>query len=643
MKYLIFNLFIIFSISTNAQEDIKKIIEKYAEEDVVGLNLTEEVFIHLENDLPIVTKKISKKNLYITNKKKAFAKERISFNNFKKINSVYAYTDNSLNSLKNNSNNNSLWIVKDYTDKDILRNGIFFSDNKQKTFQYPAITTNSITKLNYSVNILDPHFITPFYLQNNHPLKKATYTVTVDKNIDLAYKTFNLDSVKVTFAKEQKLTENIYTWKFQDLATTNFNTDFSPIHYIPQIAIYIKSYTTNGEKNTVLNDVKDLYLWYQSLIANINQTEQKKLEEITLSLVKNLTTEEDKIKAIYYYVQDKINYIAFEDGLNGFIPRDAMTVFEKKYGDCKDMANVLNEMLQYANIKSYLTWIGTRKKPYSYYELPTTYTDNHMITCVKKNNEYIFLDATAKYLPFNFPSPFIQGKEALVGLNKTDYNIIKVKEVSKEKNYQETISEINIDNDLSVSGKHAINLTGYKTLDFNHTLQNKKERDKTFIFKTFNIGSKKTTFLNETYKNLSLSKDTINVTFETKFKNKIKKLEQEIYLKLNIDSDLKKELVKGIRKNSAKKLDYKYTNKYTTKLNIPENIQISSIPKDTSFFNDDFGFEIKYTQTLKYIILEKNVFINTLKIPVEKINLWNKFIKTLTKSNNKSIVLKQKL
>lgn len=627
----------------NSLLHIEELKKEFPDEDIVGVNLIENLIIDLYDDAPVVRKRVSKQNVFLSNEN-VFTEERIHFDKFRTIGKIAAFTDNTSNTIKNKTGNESIWEVTEYEDKDIMDNSVFYSDSKQKTFTYPAVSENSITNLDYEVAILDPHFITPFYLQNRYPLKEAVFSVTVNKNISIAYKTFNIDSVNVTFTEEEVGNNNVYKWVFKDLKETNFDYDFSPTYYVPQIAVYIKSYTAKGENHTVLNDVKDLYTWYQTLIKDINKNNQEELKTIALNLVEGIETEEEKIKAVYYYIQDKINYIAFEDGLNGFIPRDAISIHQKKYGDCKDMANILNEMLQYVGVKSYLTWIGTRSKPYSYSELPTTYTDNHMITAVKLNDDFLFLDATSKYLQFGYPSSFIQGKEALIGLSEKDFEIVKVKEVVEDKNVKQIVSELTFNEDMSIKGKHQVKLTGYRKLDFNHTLSNKEEKDKIFIYKAFNLGNKKTSYADEEYTNLSLSKDTLNVSFTTNKISSVTKLDDEVFIKLNIDSDLKRDLIKGKRKNYAKKIEYKYVTNHTVKLEVPKGYEVSSLPENISFEDDEFGFQSAYKQTKNNtVVLEKKIYVKTLKVNPEKIDTWNVFMKKLSKNNKKSIVIKQKL
>ncbi len=66
--------------------------------------------------------------------------------------------------------------------------------------------------------------------------------------------------------------------------------------------------------------------------------------------------------------------------MRGLIPHPASYVCEKRYGDCKDMANLIVSMLHMAGVNNaYHTWIGTRDLPFKYTEFPTPIVDNHMI------------------------------------------------------------------------------------------------------------------------------------------------------------------------------------------------------------------------------------------------------------------------
>ena len=129
------------------------------------------------------------------------------------------------------------------------------------------------------------------------------------------------------------------------------------------------------------------------------------------------------------------------------------------------MTNIMYEMLNHVGIKTYFTWIGSRNKPYSYHDVHTPIVDDHMIATIVINDKTIFLDATDNYVPYGMPSAFIQGKEALIGLSDTKYEIVPVPEQPKEKNSTQIETFISFENNTIVaSGKRT--MKGYEMVDF---------------------------------------------------------------------------------------------------------------------------------------------------------------------------------
>ncbi len=623
-------LFAIFSSAFCFSQNLENYQTQYPKDDVITLSLNNHIDITESNGNLSIKETVIKKDYYLTNQRLSHANESVSYNTFNTIKSIDAYTEN-----KDSKNN-----VSNFENLDVIRNGIFFADQKKKTFSFPNVKEGSITTLKYVKTISDPHFLPSFIISDNTPIKTAILSVSFPNNVDVAYTTFNLEAIDSNFEIIKDKNKTTYKWTLNSVPKINSNYDFHPLYYIPQVIVYIKSYTTKGDLQPILSDTAGLYAWYKSLINNINTTDQTELKNTTLDLIKNMNSEEEKIKKIYYYVQRVINYIAFEDGLNGFIPRDAFNIYSNKYGDCKDMANLLNEMLHYAGIDSYLTWIGTRQRPYSYTDLPTPMTDNHMITAVKVNNEYLFLDATAKYLGYGFPSPFIQGKEALIGLSETDFKIKKVPEVPAFLNTMNIISELELDNETLI-GHHQVKLTGFEKLYMHHKLERKDNDDIGFLESALKFGKKRTLIKDVVYKNIELEKDTLLIDFNTETERYIKRIENNIYLQPHLNFSLKSEIIKNEKKDFDKEIKYKYQKSFITTLSIPEEYKLQTIPENSEFNHPDFNFQIRYklSEDSKTLQIEKHITVNTLKVEVKSINDWNNFIKTFNKASKQSIVL----
>ena len=70
------------------------------------------------------------------------------------------------------------------------------------------------------------------------------------------------------------------------------------------------------------------------------------------NLIASKATDDEKARAIYDWVANRTRYVGLEFGLSAFRPHTATEVHDKRYGDCKDKANLLITMLGLAGIKS---------------------------------------------------------------------------------------------------------------------------------------------------------------------------------------------------------------------------------------------------------------------------------------------------
>ncbi len=604
--------------------------KKYANEDGVSLEYKEELTISLRRNKLKIQNKVSESKLYLSNDLDGLINERIPYNTFNVVKRPKAHT------VRKRIN----YYVREFVEKDVLSNGVFFNDQKELRFSYDGVQKGNQTYMEYLVDVKDPHFIPAFILSNRLPIEKAIYTVHFPETVEIGFNTFNLDSSKVEFSMSNEKGINTYTWEIRELDKLNRYRDFSPLHYVPQIIVYIKSYTHGNQQHNVLNDVSDLYNWYCDLTKDINSTNQSELKQIALNLTMDLSTEEEKVKAIYYFVQENINYIAFEDGLNGFIPRDAMNVFTKKYGDCKDMANILNELLHYAGLKSYLTWIGTRNRPYTYEELPTVLTDNHMITAVEVDSEIQFLDATAKYLPYGYPSPFIQGKQALIGKDSNQHILQKVPVVSPEKN-RTLIHSMCLVNEGKLIGVHTAKITGYDKLNFNHRYEQKSGNEPGLILHGLSFGNKKTKYAIKEISQLDRSEDSLHISFGTASSNFVKNVGNKMYIQLNMDHSLEGEFVRKKQQGFDKKIDYLYQQDYEYEMMVSPDSEIDHLPENISISNDYIDYTTDYSQKGPIIYLNKTIRLKKLKIPAKDIKEWNETIQQIKKENKKYIILRK--
>lgn len=138
------------------------------------------------------------------------------------------------------------------------------------------------------------------------------------------------------------------------------------------------------------------------------------IDNFLAEITKGETEREGKISSIYKFVQQKIRYVAFEEGEAGYRPDAPSEVIRKRFGDCKGMAMLLATLLNGAGIEAYVASVGTRRIPFRISDFPTLAATNHMICVVPEDSGNLFLDATNQSISMYDVPYSIQGKDAMM-------------------------------------------------------------------------------------------------------------------------------------------------------------------------------------------------------------------------------------
>lgn len=609
--------------------------QDFSDEDYIYIKRHEHIKIQLNDDAFNIVQNVTEQGKFNSSKKLYYANESIGYSSFSEIKDIEAFTYLPETDKK---------INVDYIEtKQEFDNMVFYSDDEYKSFIFPAVAKGAETHLNYKRIIKEPQFLGGFNFAIHVPTKSAQLSVEFPKNVDIGYVEFNTESIQLDFIKEETANNTIYTWKAHNTDGFQLEDDSeAPMYYLPHLILYIKSYENNGKTVNISNDLSDLYKWYVSLIDQVDSSDLNKVYKIADEITNSLNTKEDKAKAIFEWVQNNINYIAFGDGYGGFIPAGAAATCETRYGDCKAMSNLLYEMLNHVGIEAYRTWIGSRKKPYSYYDVPTTTVDNHMITTAIINNDTIFLDATDSYVPFGMPSAFIQTKEAFVGIDRDNFKILKVPAQKKNQSVTSVTSNMKLENGI-VKVSEQRSLQGYDKVEFvaDYLYRKESKTEEEYLNTTLALGNNKTKYTNITKTNFDNKATPLILEYDLDIDSYIRNIGDKIYINLNIDRSLSKSDVDIKNRKFSKKIDYKFEKHFTTNFAIPEGYKASFIPDELDFEDSNYGFKIRYELNDNIITQTKTFFVNTLRIEKNDFENWNRFIKSLQKAYKKSIILEQ--
>jgi transglutaminase-like putative cysteine protease len=112
---------------------------------------------------------------------------------------------------------------------------------------------------------------------------------------------------------------------------------------------------------------------------------------------KQLAGQEQQVLAALRFVQDEIRYFGVEIGVSAERPADPSTVFTRRFGDCKDKAQLFVTLVRGLGIEAYPVLVNTRLRHTLDDWLPAADAFDHCIAVVLLNGQAYWLDPTAAY------------------------------------------------------------------------------------------------------------------------------------------------------------------------------------------------------------------------------------------------------
>ena len=607
-------------------EDIaqaKKLREKYTKDDIAILESEETINFDFNKKAGKVTVDHD-------------TKEHLMNINFRTDIHKYEFYDSESSiatfAIKYRNDKTASFYVKDEFYKD---NDLFYNDAKVKymTVDFPVqgYTYHYEVEKKYE----DVKYFTVLYFNDEYPVLKKTMTFGIPNWLEIELKEFNFEGYRINKSSRKDGEMTYITYTMDDVPAVYKEEDAPGRSYTyPHIMVLAKSYTKDGNQTTLFKTSDDLYKWYKSLIGMMGD-DTSVMKSKVAELTAKAKTDEEKIKNIYYWVQDNIRYIAFEDGIAGFKPDESNHVFEKRYGDCKGMANLIKQMLKLAGFDARLCWIGTKHLAYDY-KTPSLAVDNHMICALLYKGKKYFLDGTEKFNSFGEYAERIQNKEVMIE-DGDKYLIEKIPATNSDANKELFKATLSIENE------HLIGAC-------NHNYIGESRAQFLNIYNSFETNKKKERlegYLSKQDKNILVSeikttdfqnRDTkLNIDYKIDIANKVSSFDNEMYIDLEFMNEYKGFALKD--RKIDYEMDYKTTYDSQINLKIPEGYKVTRLPSNLSIKETNFDINITFEKTDKEIIYKKSFIFKNGCIKATEMDKWNDFNKQLVENYNQQITI----
>jgi len=293
-----------------------------------------------------------------------------------------------------------------------LTGGQFYTDSRVQTtvlehLSYPYTVEFEIERKLTNFGIVSfPHWSPQRYERS---VESATYTAYVPTDNELLYKT-NLLPEPVTTKEKGRIK---HAWRVENLPAVKGENASPPATVtLPYLRTSLRNFDT-GDYQGSTESWKTFGQFVNQLIEG-RDVLPSALAELVHETTDGLTTDREKINALYRLMQGRTRYVGVQLGIGGWQPFSAEYVETNRYGDCKALSNYMGAMLSEIGVESYRVLVDWNDS--SYYPVDESFTTaafNHMILYVP--SEDMYLECTSSYSPTGY-----------LGDGKGDRNVLHV-------------------------------------------------------------------------------------------------------------------------------------------------------------------------------------------------------------------------
>lgn len=289
-------------------------------------------------------------------------------------------------------------------DVSLYPNFVFYSDQRAKIFTLPAVEDGSVIEYHYQIVIHDPTLWHSWNFQESIPTLRSAFTLVEPAEWEILYRSYGSIG-KPNIKTAPQGFKSAYQWEIKNIPAMKTELAMPPqrelLTRIALAPIEFKSWN-------------DVARWFDELWSQRLKTEAG-VKELAASITKGATSNEEKLKRIFAWVQSRVRYIAVEIGIGGYQPHPVENICTNRYGDCKDMTALLCALARESGIDTYPAFISTwiNGKPDT--SLPSPLQFDHVIVSAPAlGTGGVWLDATDKGCPFGQIPWYDQGLPVLI-------------------------------------------------------------------------------------------------------------------------------------------------------------------------------------------------------------------------------------
>lgn len=338
----------------------------------------------------------------------------------------------------------------DFKDVSAVNGGTLYSDSRVKYMDYTPISYPYTVSFNYTWESPNTGYIPQWFPLEGYYISTeySEFTVIIPEDLTLRKKEYNFKDYSIT--KEESPNTITYTAKhLLGVKPEAYSPVFSDI--APRTQFLCNPFKYEGIKGDYTT-WEGVGKWmYNNLIDGRNTLNSETISKVK-ELTNGATSDIEKAKIIYNYLQNRTRYISVQVGIGGLQPIKATEVDKMGYGDCKGLTNYMKAMLDAVGVTSYYTHVESNRA--SKVSFDADFADlgagNHVILNLPNNGNDVWLECTSQQIPFGFLGTFTDGRNVLV-ITPEGGKLKRTKVYSEDESFMDSTAEVIIGDNAQIS------------------------------------------------------------------------------------------------------------------------------------------------------------------------------------------------
>lgn len=545
--------------------------------------------------------------------------------------SIYDATGKHLRTLKSKD-----WLDMPYSDMSLITDGRLITfDLVHSTYPYT---------IHYSyTRKYDGYMKFTFYpfLDEYQNIEKSNYTIHCSNKNNLNYFCGNFEQ---SAQKSDQRNNSIWEWNFDNAHYTevevlsgNFLDNTPYIKVIPQ-KFSLDGYDGSNETWASFGT------WCYSLWKGRDKLPKEAIIDIAAQIKPNMSLEQ-KVAAIYRYVQNRNRYVSIQLGIGGWRPFNAEYVHKNRYGDCKALTNYTMAALKSVDIDSHPALIDSEEgMPLEDFKYPHNQF-NHVILCIPNptTKDTIWLECTADKLKAGQLSSTCSNKPVLL-IGDLGGKVAKTPTIQYQNQQLLMSGNMQLDSLGNINGTLALNGIGLQQNCFYYPISNSNPKDVTvWLQKTLKCSNATVTQSN--FANLQYHTDTMNAQLQLQIKANRNMGGKRLFFSPAIVSVGDIYNLPAIAKDTKRQKDvYLYdafSNEMDISIKIPKGWKVESLP-DAVTLQQSFGTyssQYRYDEQQNAVILHSTMAMKEPIIKAAQYEQLRNFYEQIRKNRQQMVVL----